>query len=839
VLGRRQGSRSPLGTPALWWALPFFWRRIFAGTSPATVRRSNDRSFFDLSAPPFRKQLGPRVRSFVTAISALQTACLGYHPPKPLIARDAQQIANVYVSAYPEVPWSDISAQLSPNLKMTIQQAQAIAVSTTAAQSLLVSTILAGDLAINFPTTATAAPASTAGAAQPTTTQSPGPVPTLPTPAQVPTPTNVAPTISLAPVDGTELLVTSTALFQQAAIIDNQISQQYIPLGYTAHLITFQINLQPTRDDWSYDAFVDITLLPSSLAAGVESSTAVHARSGGQGPIVVKPLIITDALETSSVQQSVQQIQQALLQLSGSLGKTGAAAGFNAGSNSERGISSYDKNTLVTAGRVSDATMRVRLGAAFSALGRPILVPRTYNVSLLVLTKAIADVDPDNTDTAGHNDPVTELSVITHTHFLPANYSDLNLDPDAAYVEETIRRGKQELAQRVADTLQRYGYPAISHGCTYRQPEPETKRPSFKIDGTKQRDTYLQLLRAVDREDFASIKACLRLKELQVTEEEKFKFFYSDMIALQATTHFSSLQIPLKDATPRLPEAEQLAVVSDSADQSQETVTLVGGQNLTLDQLRAEAIVSFPNGRREWLAPTGMTFSSAKPTQLAITFPNPGSLGPVNPPSAAEPTGTASHAGTIQGLQLNLAHVGANAPNSAYYFRLVKVSTSPESKTNAGQPSGQPGQAQAQGQGAAAPWAAPSPAVKVCAAGQKPITISSPLINSEWRSEGSKEGEVGVAVANLANVTKACAQTFGAMTTPSIVLPLTLAVSGARAAPDGACLVAANDKINLASTGLCQGSLKLTNFNSAVPVTLTVTDANGTSVGQTIQLIAP
>ena len=755
-------------------------------------------------------------------------ACAHYHERKVPVAQTAQQVANIYISAYPEVPWSSISSLLTPNLKLTIQQAQNIAASTTEAQSLLLSTVLAGNLGINLPTTGASPGAQSSATTQPSTLQSPGSIPPLPTLPQAATPTNVAPSTALAPVDGSELLVTSTALFQQAAILDNQISQQYIPHGYTAHLITFQINIQPLRDDWSYDAFVDITLIPSSLIAGVENSLTTHANAGAPGPIVVKPLIITDALETSSVQQSVQQIRQALLQLSGSIGKTGLGAGFGAGSNSQRGLASYDKNSLVTAGRVSDDTIRIRLGAAYSGAGQPALIPRTYNVSLFVLTKAFVNISRPSGESSGKGTsehyagvPIDQISVITHTFFLRADSPDLAADPTSNFLPEV--RHRSDLAKKVSDTVKSYGYDAVVHGCTYRGFVKST-RGRYNIDSPEQIDAYLDLLRAADREDFESLEGCLgiHLGALEVTDEEKFKFFYSALLELQANTHFSDFIIPLKDATPRLPDSEQLAVVSDSADLTQETVTLVGGENLTSDQLRAEAAVLMPDGQLRWLSPTSMTLSVSKPYLLAITFPNPAKLTVIARNDVAAPKNNVDLGATLLGVQLYLSNVGEHVANSGSYEHLAKLSLTAGSKGSAPQST-------AGATGSASP--AVNLATQVCAGGQKAISVSSNIVSTDGMG-----GVAQITVGDMGKLMAACSQGFGVPSTPSLAPPLSLTVAGAAVVPDGACIASQNGKIALNATGLCTSDLQLSDIQPGIPIVLSVTDANGTAIGTPIQL---
>lgn len=727
----------------------------------------------------------------------------------------------------------DISTSLAPNRNWKITDAQAVAANTTAAQTFLASSIFAAGLGINLPTTSSTSSASsttnsnTGPTAQTSTSQqqASGTVPTVPTIPSAPTlptaPSLGAGAPSLSAVDAAELLVTSTALFQQAAIIDNQISKQFLPLGYAAHLVTFQVNVQPLRPDWSYDAFVDITLVPSPFDSAVSESQAPHESSAGLPPIIVKPLIITDALETASVQRSIQEIQQALLQIAGTVGRTGGAAGLNAGKASQISLAGYDKNSLVTAGRVSDATIRIRLGAGFSGASFPTLIPRTYNVSLFLLAR-VSD--------APKNHRVTQLAAITHTFFLPtkgASQNDMaahHIDPHTGYVKEASSRSRPALAKVVADKLTQYGYGSIAYGCTERDFDVNTPGKPFDPTNPQSLDAYLDLLRAWDRGDFASINACLHLpKRIETTDEEKLYRFFGELSEIQVTSHYARLAIPLKDVTPQLPDAQQLALVTDDTPGvGQQTVTLQGGRNLLLDHVRTAAVVGFPDGRQEWLLPSSVTFKADSiPPQLSIVFPNPATLSPLPAPKGAASSAPSTSAPQLQSLQIVLDDPAAQdtaEPVINYYMKFAKVAPPAGAKDSSG----------------AAAKATPIPTqAQTCAAGQKAITTAVTIV----RANATYAGTLGIAVGDLNKIVTTCAQTFGSTSAPTLVQPFTLTVTGADGLPDGKCLLAASDgSVQLNSGGSCMGSLLLSNLSSEAPVTLAVTDKNKTTVGATLSL---
>lgn len=213
-------------------------------------------------------------------------------------------------------------------------------------------------------------------------------------------------------IDASTWLIAGTALYQQAAILDNQITNELLPEDYQAYLITLQINLQPKRRDLPYDAYTDVSLLPADWSQAWHASDEVHGKASGLPPIKVYPLIIMDAEETTNIGRSLQAIRQASLQLSGIVSGVGVAAGASGAIDRAASVVGLDKNSLVTVGRISDNTVRIRLGAENSGSSGLAMVPRSYNVSLVVLTRW--------NPTPNSKDRVTSLSVVTHTSIVDA-----------------------------------------------------------------------------------------------------------------------------------------------------------------------------------------------------------------------------------------------------------------------------------------------------------------------------------------------------------------------------------------------------------------------------------
>lgn len=558
-------------------------------------------------------------RNILYITLAVMTSSCATLPPQPrnseATASTSEEVANLYVAVYPEVPWKDISRALEPKHNLTTKDARDLAATTTQVQvSEFLSTFAAG-LGIGLPvnnktTTTTIGPSGqeTTG----TLMQGPGTVPAASGQPANPAATVTTPDFAkpaFAPgVDAITLLTAGTSIYQLAQILDNQISKGFLSADkYSAHLVTFQVNLQPKRRALPFDAYVDLSLLPGKWAEAIDASKEAHASSDGLPPVNVYPLIITDAIETANVGRSIEAIRQAALQLSGLVGAVGVNASTGGGTKQFDSFVGLDKNSLVTVGRVSDHTVRIRLGAENAGTTALALVPRTYNVSLVVLTRK----------------GVNTLSAITHSTFIK---TDTNTTVPASNT-----RARKELAIKVAQVVWNYGYQPVEtqKDCTFEQDAakrsellPENPDSTYDKHYWTVVNTNLEFLRAVGRGDYLTVASCLGLeKEPTVADEQRLRRFLADVVEIQGDTRYSTLLIPLKPYNPRLPDARQLVLYAD--DQKRATSFVVrGGTGLDPRQVRAELHLK----NNITLLPTSMTVTD-EGAEISIDFPSLARLG--------------------------------------------------------------------------------------------------------------------------------------------------------------------------------------------------------------------
>jgi hypothetical protein len=562
----------------------------------------------------------------------------------------SEQAANIYVTSYPAVPWSAISDKLEPKHNISTVDARNLAAVTTQGQVSEFLSLFSAGLGIGLPQKTTSSASTLSGDGVVTTTGStkadPGVIPSTSGATAVSIspkagPPDLSKMSTVAGVDATTQLMAGTAVYQLAQILDNQISKS-IPLQhYQAHLITVQVNLQPNGRNLPYDAYLTLTFMPPSLRKGIVSSADLAASADNLAPIIIYPLVISDALESSSVTRSIETIRQAALSLSGIVRNAGLNAGFNGGTDRFDAIFGADRNTLVTVGRVSDHTLRIRLGAQQQGTRLLAMVPRTQNISIVVFTREGKDEDTY----------LDKLAVVTETTLVDVETGKRL--PNEEEVEASSKKGflssvfqpspsVESRGDKVIELLQKYGFHINKEKC------PD-------------KDVGYDLLRSLDRGDYDYISTCLLVRKssllgrsfvneigpdggaagewlslhdiilppsknltkfhdgLAPIEELKVRRVLAELMTLQVQSRYSKLMIKLSEF-PKIedPSGNQLVILKDDGRALSALVT--GGANLDKTKLKPRLEFNW-NGSRVVFFATALDTGPGG-TDVSITFPS-------------------------------------------------------------------------------------------------------------------------------------------------------------------------------------------------------------------------
>jgi len=282
--------------------------------------------------------------------------------------------------------------------------------------------------------------------------------------------------------------------------VSPEVSNAFRAEGYQAHLVTLQVALQPKARNLPYDVYLNVSMYPSSWREAVASPRLAKPERGLPPPIMVYPLSISESTEAGG-------------------------------------------DALASVGRVSDNSVRIRLGAQENGAEKYGMFPRTHNISLVVVTRAPAAADQATR--------VANLLVISETEIVPvAGGKPL---PNSAWG----RRPEQDLAEAVIRLVGSHGF---------------TLRPQCTPEASKNRNDWaLDLLRAVERQDYRNVQQCLtyRVKglprnsalptELDADARNRLERLVGELIKIQAGARYAKMLVPLPElsAAKDLPAAKE------------------------------------------------------------------------------------------------------------------------------------------------------------------------------------------------------------------------------------------------------------------------------------------
>ncbi len=172
------------------------------------------------------------------------------------------------------------------------------------------------------------------------------------------------------------------------------------------------------------------------------------------------------------------------------------------------------------------------------------MFPRTHNISLVVITRSV----PVAADQAPR---VASLLVISETEIVPvAGGKPL---PNSAWG----RRPEQDLAEAVLRLVGSHGF---------------TLRPQCTPEASKNRNDWaLDLLRAVERQDYRNVQQCLTYRakglprnsplpmDLDADARNRLERLVGELIKIQAGARYAKMLVPLPELTAvkALPAVEE------------------------------------------------------------------------------------------------------------------------------------------------------------------------------------------------------------------------------------------------------------------------------------------
>ncbi|NOT29182.1 MAG: hypothetical protein HOP15_01900 [Planctomycetes bacterium] len=323
---------------------------------------------------------------------------------QPERAEDMQEAGSVHVAVLAVAPWSDYASALQPDFSLDADQAVAEVArdsrwqrqeSFSGAQAGVQSTLL-----MQPQNPSGLAPATPSGPLSPPSNGS----------LQFPPPPSESQ--DGAPHIGPDSMLkytAATALYQEVQLLNRHIRDAAIPAGFRPYMVRLQLSLMPSRRHAPYDAYTTLsffipgeratpTLAGNSGSHPVRStSDAIFRQPFGNGPKVL-PLVVTDNLESSVQSRSFERIRGLTASLLDYEKFTAAGTASSFVGDVVRPMYSAmlakamrdevfgrDLNSLLTVARLSENTLRIRLGAMQEATANYAMVPRNHNITLLLM----------------------------------------------------------------------------------------------------------------------------------------------------------------------------------------------------------------------------------------------------------------------------------------------------------------------------------------------------------------------------------------------------------------------------------------------------------------------
>ncbi|MFT3803842.1 MAG: hypothetical protein QM766_21835 [Burkholderiaceae bacterium] len=306
-------------------------------------------------------------------------------------AKSIDRAASLHTSITSVTPWNDIKDKLAPGFELKAPDALSKSIPTTLVRLDRVLDILRFQLALTAPITkesSTTTRTSETGKDDSTKSESKTEKSSPDLPGATP-PTGLtatSPTFQTPPDTPADVLLqyqAAASLLRDVAVLNTEIENVSRRTGQEAFLTRIQVSVMPLSRGLGYDVYANLTMFTSDGSFDQKTGARTPGSMQPIAPLVI-PILSTDSLQaTRRVNSSTakREIGLALNILKG-IGAAGASLGNE--NENENEAAGADLESVVTVGRLSDNTIRIRMGADPMPGGGYGMVPRTFNISAVV-----------------------------------------------------------------------------------------------------------------------------------------------------------------------------------------------------------------------------------------------------------------------------------------------------------------------------------------------------------------------------------------------------------------------------------------------------------------------
>ena len=174
----------------------------------------------------------------------------------------------------------------------------------------------------------------------------------------------------------------ATALYQEIKLL-NKYLEDAACQQFTPYVVRLQVTVMPRVRKVPYDFYINLSFFQTAKKDkdGVDKKTPK-----------ILPLLVTDNLESILHAKNTDQIRQITAYLSLIYQGLGFGDDFNKKYEEIQNLFGKDLNSILTVARVSDNTIRVRIGALKQVGTEYSMIPRTHNITFLLLSQESAGI---------------------------------------------------------------------------------------------------------------------------------------------------------------------------------------------------------------------------------------------------------------------------------------------------------------------------------------------------------------------------------------------------------------------------------------------------------------
>ena len=380
----------------------------------------------------------------------------------------------------------------------------------------------------------------------------------------------------------------ATALYQEVQMLNRYIRDAAIPNGFRPYMVRLQVSLMPNRRHAPYDAYTTLSFfvpgereeMPTGDALPLTTQDDIFLQPFGNAPKVL-PVVVTDNLEATVQSRSLERVFSLLYTLAEFPGvdivdKMDSGVVEDAIADEVHG---RDLNSLFSVSRLSENTLRIRMGAMQQATADYAMIPRNHHVTLLLMV-------PEGSPPLMEVVSKTELVDTESGRALPAG------DPrdTARLLRKLDDRWDLDLEEEELLALLDHAEANDQAGFSRRL---DGVLPEDHAARTSERALWMELIALTVGDEYTA--SLFELPEQEENLEESERIFREQIIVAQDVRGTEAMGITLREA--RVPEFEKILAVLTLTGGGLDDVVLPASL-VSLDAAKRVLYLEFPSLER-------------------------------------------------------------------------------------------------------------------------------------------------------------------------------------------------------------------------------------------------